>query len=940
LLQALISRLNKEIHGLLGWQPGFLYNAVRSYNFSDFTQWLVISASGKVLTLRHPLPNGNCRFLVLAMFRRREPEIGATWMTGGGVFGVVQPGDVIEFLWPSPYTVKARPTVERILACNPDEQTVTVEVNITVDGAQESADPNMEGIYPSCKVWQQAGDPERWLPINPPAPPAQCVHCVRDYTNSVANYGAPNGVAVDAQGRHWYCRKRHYPVEKLVDTSTPPDGLPDEIQYEWKRASKADAFVAGCSQADCDCYEPSALAPIDRAPWRTRKHFGVWLKDIWAAVNVKMKQGLPGVASAMNWTVERVKHPSLFSLVGGYDLSTPVGMHERTVFPDWGGAGRYIITSVGGHEHLSPRPGYMFDATAAECTFTSPPPAGHYPASVQGFLVQHQETKYPLKHTDETDPKKRSRYAPPRQGPMLERDSGEQRGRGFARWSHVERPESLLVFPDIDFASAGAYPRAAGIVRVLATPQVVDGVVCSVVIEVPVNRQPDKFPLEIESRLVHSVEPLDDGRRKIVFVNGRHRWSYVETLERGNSRDRIIEWSAGGVWPILPEEPYRVNSYYEPHKYLGPGRGGVCAGDSVVTSTGGMLLIEDVLPHGGSEAGGWGERGVGSVMKAAGAYSPPLNALTLPDGSVGSLGTLSCRVLSDGETWLGIRHKPPVIANMHLRNLRTGEIVKVVNVEQPGHTYVTVQRGRLGTSQTAMLPDDVLESVLVNDGTARFVVLGGPRPTSIEENKCWLDSSNNLIVFSRLNAGDTVEICYTVGNTSAIELFTVPAASTTRTGLSWPDWASAVERTVSLDGVTRTDYTVEEASGQAAIVFPLIEAGKILGVSLLFSEHAQSPGDGVTLAPCYYSSFARKRDAVIVSGTAPVAPGDTVRFVASAHVLRPDLAVELSAYGSNDKAFVPGEYVKVDSGNGFVWLAKEIVDSRQERQCIYLHGQI
>ena len=162
-IQHRVSRLSHYMREMEGSATGYAYNSDASLNFADALSWTIVSVSGREITLEC---DGDPRFRTLYSSRTIEPELGLSYITGGGGWGVVQPNDWMQFQSPSVAEFRQRPSVVRVVSVN--ETQIVLEMDQDVSGVLESSDPTYTPTSYTCKTWRQAGSPERWTPMIEP----------------------------------------------------------------------------------------------------------------------------------------------------------------------------------------------------------------------------------------------------------------------------------------------------------------------------------------------------------------------------------------------------------------------------------------------------------------------------------------------------------------------------------------------------------------------------------------------------------------------------------------------------------------------------------------------------------------------------------------------------------------------------------------------------
>lgn len=143
-----------------GSTPGFQYNARDSFNYADSVSAEIISVDGNQITLDFGIdPKG-----MVLWAARISGEIG--YINGVAGFGPIQPGMGIEFLNPSILEAKSRPNIKRILAFSGTQATYLLDQDVSA--ALTSNDPDVSPPSYGVKVWNDFGNKQNWLEIQPP----------------------------------------------------------------------------------------------------------------------------------------------------------------------------------------------------------------------------------------------------------------------------------------------------------------------------------------------------------------------------------------------------------------------------------------------------------------------------------------------------------------------------------------------------------------------------------------------------------------------------------------------------------------------------------------------------------------------------------------------------------------------------------------------------
>lgn len=1010
-MQYEVMRKERDAIGWFGSQPGFLYNARDSYNYSDAVGATIVSASGNLLTV--DFGEADPRNVTLYAARRRaESDIGLTfWVPGYGGFGVVQPGDGVEYGGNSILHAKSRPTVKEIVSCSGSQ--VTYRLDQDCSNAMVPVDPDDPNTTFTVGFWNQAGNPEDWLHIQHPTylkgkrkrrvidvsslpankihtlsskavahPPGflgdvfviegwdaeneewvrigddadrlftrtfadgtydavvslgsqkpdyanepeealtdltstwqslritfyeesadgcksqcykRCKHAKIDYTRSIANYGAPNGVGVDADGLHWYCSARKYPVFVLSDLydrlSQWPDiipgedGIMDTVTIEWRTASGVENFPQSgqCLQyGTCDMFEPSENDQDNNAIWRYEYHAGRALRDLWGACNTRIRQHLPGYSQSWNFTVERIKHAGL-QWLAFLDLDTPIGLHPKMQFVGVGTWGTAVGTRTDGNNvYIEDKWAHNYDDDLSD---------GHYPAEVSNF----KPSRDPIDSDGTVSLNEIERL-----GIRNLRDDGAITGRGLHAWSKL-LPNGQFIVPNcLNTLTGEVQDKQTSLFERYASPHDVFGngsFMAGACITIKPLRQDAKSPEGIGSRTIHAAS-VEGNVITLELENEPHTWSYIMTLEAGNSFDKLVTWYGGGAPPFYPEDPKLIDSYYETDKSMGSPYGGVQPGDSAGISISGFedwrFVLSQATPFGGSEAPTWGTLSVASNTFEVGGFFSPASANT----SLGGFDTL------------------------------------------PDGTIVE-EHGVMTAPDSG---DWVAAGATVYTG-----VPGDTRPATLSADTFWFDEAGNRLYFSAANNGTTVTVRYGVDGKSGTftESYTIQTQPVVSTGISWADWTGADSTSVTYveDGTAVTGYTASDNAGTLEMQFSGDDAGKQINVRAQKGVEAEEPDDGVTIINYGYTAEGKKRDLCklvdesgLLASRIGELPGKTISFYYVDWVYWPtSLTVQYTAYGQDAwTTLTAGSDYVSQHGTGKIWLSEAFLSGKPEAICFKL----
>jgi hypothetical protein len=953
-MQWLVWRLSVG-HGLWGWTPGFIINASASYNFSDAVGYEVIDVAGGGFELLLELRDetGNVLDVQLWAGRTPEPEIGIGWVNGAGGWGLMQPGDILEFHAPCVLAYKSRPMVVRLLS-KPATRRLWVEVDRDCSHALTVIDDSAH-VYVSS--WREAGDLPKWNDsphLGPEPTGTRCVHARRDFSQSLGNLGISGGVAVNDEGEHWYCALRTQVTQTATDTDD--DGFVDTYVTTRHTPSGVATFPASgfCAQLACDRYQA-----IGEARWVTKYDCGQAFQQIWCATDLKLEQGMPGISSPRNWKLSRIETPSIAALLGhGVNLHTPAGMHAQTYPLRVGGHGNVVVWEDIIGQHVRVTTGHAWDVYG-DATMADPPPAGSI-----GPTAQHDSLDY-MASVTLSDVNADRLQNSERLGSRVMRDTGERTGRGYARWSHAEPLERWLVIPRVRFGMPGTFVCGEATVVVLAAPVTIGGTDWGGYIEIAPIIQAEKTEIAVCTRTTNDVTALGSGRFQIDLENVQHQAGFVWG-DSGATFDRIYTWLAGGG-PGTPAECWAaVHNYYEGGD-LGSPFGGLARGDSVsfdVTVDGQNLngrrfIIEKVWPHGGSEAATWGVEKIIRRFVLGGCWTPSVAntaVTTTPDGEsvpgevlMPTLTTVQERNATDD--FVGITTANAITSGVVLRVVATGELVQVYAVEYMGGAMtIGITRGHAGSTAAPIAAGSYLEWVAAtrqDNGAALQRVQANSLP-SLSAGQWWWDILGQRAHFAAADAGVEVALRYGVSGQQQdaahcyAEAFEIVANAEFQ--LDLPTDIEGIKTWKLLpDGASFAPDVIDNA-GIMLVRSGLQYAGRMAELVIATGNVAEPPPDGVSMATDY-ADFAKKRDRIIVrdesglltTGAAALENISVTGWWSAAKFMPLPRPPQWVAYGANDWSDMSAGDWLSDHSAGRVWLKKTWMTAQGENErCLRL----
>jgi hypothetical protein len=636
---------------------------------------------------------------------------------------------------------------------------------------------------------------------------SRCVHSKCAYSTS--DYSAPFGTGVDAKGRLWYCERRRYDVEREVDTDG--DLIPDKIEYTEKEASQARGYYPECYRpGTCSDWEPLESGGEGERQFTFTYSLGRYLANLVSAVPMRLEQIQPGVPDPSNYTLYRVKHPSIRSLVGSMiPLNTRYGWHPSVSFPLFGlGVGPWTTaTDAQGNTSIVPIGGFNWDSrtdlTKVEFgnTATYPKPGALVQlAGGDGFGQRRNPLAFTSLVGNGEDPTGGLRVHEDGQGLRIRRDTGELEGRVPARYSHlVSAPEEFLAEDLVTVDAFANKWQQCGDLRVkfFDTPATILGKKVKAVIEVlrltvgGVDLKENPYYLkeeaEVVSGAVSEVIDLGGGRYRLVFENKEQCWSYLVNIGFGESYDEIKTFRCGGNI-VLPDDWLKVDDYYQADKTIGDTTARCSPGDAIAFASGDpefsarrFVVVATKAHDPRYQAPNWGEETVYRSFTPTGFFQPDKTTLRLdlngdgviddkdqnptigdPEDSYYAHGIpfastgVSNSVRSeapDGFGWINFQTVPPSFKiGCYVKNRRTGEIARVAYVNG---LSVTLERPKLGSYSGTIQVGDVWELVLVTDyaETTAWVRKGGDKRPALSSGQFWICPQTGRFFFSQQNLG-------------------------------------------------------------------------------------------------------------------------------------------------------------------------------------------
>lgn len=424
---------------------------------------------------------------------------------------------------------------------------------------------------------------------------AKCKYSVREYNDS--DFGTANGLAYPG-GKTWGCARRWFAVD-----------IGDEGDFEWRQPTGLAQYAPHCALVGtCDQFTPET-----EADWFSmKKHLSGFLRACEMAVNYRIRQVAVGLPTQQ---IERVAHPSMAGKFGGPALTSPGGLHELVVFPDWGigYVGPHTTTTdEDGNEDFANVRGAYFDTSTdlADVDFDD---IGTYPGPGVLSLLEDWQTKTdPFGTTlgDLTDLDQEIRHGFYRSSPRIDKDTGWLDGRGAALYSRLGVEEAVLV-PRVDLTLMDEEQDCGDAVAVVhTTPVTVGGAEYDLELRFKPITLEGRVSLEVIEAVIAAAE-MDTGLVRLEFENQSHHWSYTLVIGPGDSTKIVKEFKAGGG-VVRAADWLQVQSYDEDRKSVGGVTDLCSAGDGVefleVSAIAERLFVVTLVQaFGGEQAADWGE---------------------------------------------------------------------------------------------------------------------------------------------------------------------------------------------------------------------------------------------------------------------------------------------------------------------------------------------
>ena len=174
--QAALSRRSFDLNGIVGSHNGshydgwYYYNAKKAINFVYFTSWKVTNVDGASITVEvMDTETSNAKSVIHSTWRERD-ETGLYWLIGNfSDITSVQPGDMLEFQWPSVACNALKAKILKVTAASNTSLTLLLDKNVSsceeffpIDDPENPGEYLPDPEYLSVKIYQYGREAEQW----------------------------------------------------------------------------------------------------------------------------------------------------------------------------------------------------------------------------------------------------------------------------------------------------------------------------------------------------------------------------------------------------------------------------------------------------------------------------------------------------------------------------------------------------------------------------------------------------------------------------------------------------------------------------------------------------------------------------------------------------------------------------------------------------------
>lgn len=330
------------------WRGDGYYDKTTGENVFSRLDWHIVAISGNTITVT-PTDSSNCRNRTMLSYSYAGE--GGNSRIHGSRSGCVAAGDRLQISFPSVWEIGHNAVIRKVEYVGSNSLKLTLDRS--TDGIKNSTHPRYKigngfEIYKATITdvsytdgagatrWTASASwaidgalvattsrrciPVPWFQISLRTKKHGCLFCICDHSNSVANL-APDGVAIDEDGRHWYCARRRYFTEVFspyLDENDEPTGG-GQYSYAWHTPTGLADFTPDCERCGtCDQYVDSFDDGRgdckDWAYFDEAIHMPRVLDQFWQSVPIYHELYTPQQGDAI-FRSHQVGTPSLLSLL-------------------------------------------------------------------------------------------------------------------------------------------------------------------------------------------------------------------------------------------------------------------------------------------------------------------------------------------------------------------------------------------------------------------------------------------------------------------------------------------------------------------------------------------------------------------------------------------------------------------------------------------------
>ncbi len=436
--------------------------------------------------------------------------------------------------------------------------------------------------------------------------------------------GTTVGVATGADGKRYACGRRAW-TEKIVNEEPTPPTYIDHI------ASARARFQPDCRNYDCSDYAAQDDAGDSERWFTIERHLAAWLEEVWSAVNIRFIKNNPGDSEELPH-IERVLCESIIAMFGGYNLTSPVGAHPLTTFPDFGvGYVGHVstVTDGDGNEDFQCVTGAVWNAShdisSIDIDDVNTWPAPGAIAEIVTDWFAAKKNPFGDDFDDANDYGGQTRRELYRnEGIRIAKDNGALFGRTAARHERLTASEPVIaVRIQLDVLDVWQDCGDA-LVKVYSVPIVKNGIEYDIEIRWKAIGawKPEEL---VSTRQINTILDAESGNIvPIVLRNVLHTKTILVVVGEGDNFDQDTNYYAGGGCRVLDWQQ-SLFGYNDPGKSIGGTQDLEAMLDAAVMSGLGIPALDDrplnvvrVNPFGGPQAIDWNNPSGGSGLSSPG----------------------------------------------------------------------------------------------------------------------------------------------------------------------------------------------------------------------------------------------------------------------------------------------------------------------------------